>query len=197
MRSTPWRWIGLGCCGVILLAVGLHHWLGAVDEPIVLRPPPDTPPLTEGEFRTLSDPDLLNRINADALRRVIAGGEGWLSGSRVLVPAQCHVWTISVLEPTIMQLGFAGTVSMQAAPTPQVPELRDLALAYEALGMPGPAQVVADAERGTSEELGDAAAMGRLDRRFHEALSRADSMAKRIAFARQHQAELLSPRAKP
>jgi hypothetical protein len=188
----PWRPVVLGCLivgtGVGLVLLYRPEANGAT----ALRAPPIIPVLTASAFDATADAELLPCLSNEAVRQLLAAGAGWGAGRKVLTEPLCHLWTITVAEPDLLQTGFAHLADLGSGPRPMMPPLSDLAAAYSNLGPTSLAEIATEAVAAqTDGTLAERAPD--LDRRFRQAAAAPGIGAKRISYARQHRTELLTP----
>ncbi len=186
--GAQWRWILLGLA-VAIATFGLLVWRFAEPEASsALRAAPEIPVLTRAEFDATADALLLDLVQAEGTRRMLAAGQGWAAGRAVLGPELRHLWTIGTIEADLHQSGFAHVLRMSSGPAPMLPPLSDLAEAYRALGQTALAEPIEAALAAGALE----SSLVDCDNRFRKALITNGLRAQRVAFARRSRALILS-----
>jgi hypothetical protein len=179
--EAQWRWIMFGIA-VAIGTFGLLVWRFAEPEASsVLRPPPDIPVLTRAEFDATADARLLELVQAEGTRRMLAAAQGWGAGQSVLGPELRALWTIAMIEADLHQSGFAHVLRMSSGPAPMLPPLADLAEAYRAVGQPELAEPVDAAIAAGAQET----ILAACDAVFRKAIESHGLRAQRVAYARR------------
>jgi hypothetical protein len=185
--GTRLRWILFGCA-VAACVAGLLLWRYAgPDAATALRPSPEIPILTRAGFDAATDEELLQAVQAEGTRRILAAGQGWSAGRAVLTPELRHLWTIAIMEADLHQSGFLHVQRLSAGPSPMLPPLADLAEAYRVVGQVALATVVDAALAAQDQEQGLAAC----DAEFRKVITEKGLRAQRVAYARQWRAAIL------
>lgn len=156
----------------------------------VLRPPPEIPALCRAEFDATPDTRLLDLVQAEGTRRLLAAHGGWGAGRTVLPDGLRHLWTIGAMEADLHQSGFVHVRRLSAASPAMLPPLADLEDAYRAIGQAALADAVAAALAVPDLE----AEAPRLDAAFRAAIAAGGLRAQRIAYARRHRDGLVADR---
>lgn len=183
--------LALLACAVAAITFAAVLWrFGEPDAARALRPPPVIAALTAAELDRASDAGLLELVQAEGTRRILAAGAGWGAGRAVLPDELRHLWTVAAVEADLHQSGFVHVRRMSTGPSPMLPPLTDLADAYRALGQDGLAAAVDAAVAAAAAGALEAEAP-RLDAAVRAALAVGGLRAQRIAYARRHRAVLV------
>lgn len=184
--------LGLLACAVAALTFLVVIWrFGEPDGARTLRPPPDIAALDAADFDRTPDAAVLERVQAEGTRRILAAGSGWAAGRAVLPDHLRHLWTIGAVEADLHQSGFVHVQRMSEGSSPMLPPLSDLAEAYRALDQQALAAAVEAALAATAGGALEAEAQ-RLDAAFRAAVGAGGLRAQRIAYARRHRAALVA-----
>jgi hypothetical protein len=156
----------------------------------VLHPPPDIPRLSAAELAALPDAELLERVERECLRRLYVADADLRSAAKILSPPACHLWTIGYGEAQLRSTGVRHALMIERDPhlSPCMPTLAQMAAAYRALGLTGPAEALEEALRMT-DPGDDHNPYTAVQARYLAAIA-ARSASVRLAYARAHRSEL-------
>jgi hypothetical protein len=152
----------------------------------ILHPPPTIPVLSPEELATLPDHQLLERVELECLRRLFAANKGPHAAASVLSPPASHLWIIGSGETQLRSVGLRHALMIERAPelSPIMPTFKQMASAYRAMELLGPAQALEEALRIDDPGNDDNPYMAVQQHYMTEIAAR--SAATRLAFARAH-----------
>ena len=152
----------------------------------ILHPPPTIPVLSPEELATLPDHQLLERVELECLRRLFATNKGPHAAASVLSPPASHLWIIGSGETQLRSVGLrhALMIERDSDLSPIMPTFKQMASAYRAMELLGPAQALEEALRIDDPGTDDNPYMAVQQHYMTEIAAR--SAATRLAFARAH-----------
>ena len=189
-RSTNLRAIVIGCLFVAASVWGYALWYPHLSAGGILHPPPDIPALSAAELTKLPDQHLLERVELECLRRLFAADKNPRAASTVLSPPASHLWITGSGEAQLRIFGLRHALMLERAPelSPVMPTFEQMATAYRALELPGPAQALEDA-LGIVDPGNDDDPYVAVQQRYLTEIA-TQSAATRLAYARAHRSEL-------
>ncbi len=156
----------------------------------ILNPPPHIPVLSSAELAMLPDKQLLERVELECLRRLFAADKWPRAAATVLSPPASHLWIIGSGEAQLRSIGLRHALMIERAPelSPIMPSFKQMATAYRALDLLGPAQALEEALRIDDPGNDDNPYLAVQQHYMTEIAAR--SAATRLAYARAHRHKL-------
>ena len=189
-RSTNFRTIVIGCLLLAAAVWGYALWYPNLLGGGILQPPPDIPALSAAELATLPDHHLLERVELECLRRLYAADQGPRAAAAVLSPPASRLWIIGSGETQLRSFGFRQALMIERAPelSPVMPTFKQMATAYRALDLSGPARALEDA-LGIVDPGNDDDPYATVQQRYLTEIA-TQSAFTRLAYARANRSEL-------
>ncbi len=189
-RSRNLRPIVIGCLLLTAAVWGFALWYPKLLGGGILHPPPDIPALSAAELKKLPDQHLLERVELECLRRLFAADKSPRAASTVLSPPASHLWIVGSGEAQLRIFGLRHALMLERAPelSPVMPTFKQMAAAYRALELSGPAQALEDA-LGIVDPGNDDDPYAAVQQRYLTEIA-TRSAATRLAYARAHRSEL-------
>ena len=184
------RTIVIGCLLLVTAVWGYVVWYPDDHGGGILHPPPDIPALSATELAALPDDRLLERIERECLRRLYTADIDLRSAATVLTPPATHLWRIGYGEVVLRSCNLRQALMAERNPrcSPSMPTLKQMAEAYRALELLGPAQALEDALE-IVDPGDDNDPYVAVQARYQAEIA-TRSPAARLAYARDHRSEL-------